>query len=164
MTGKSRLDYYTASALRQFVLLLAALKILMFRYAGQSPVVVAFPVAHREREEFRKIIGPFSKFVGRYHSRTCAGRMSAQSALERVRGALSESYAHRGCGLKRSLRNYRAGRQPTRTRFFQVMLEYRDQRKCGSPVIVDCVGSGAARPISFELHRRRRPGCTERCE
>jgi len=126
-----------------------------------------FRLAHREREEFRKIHrAVFSSSVAVIT--TVAGRMQHSSALvERVRGALSESYAHRGLVFEKVIEQL-PGRQAAATNpIFQVDARISRPAKVRLARSTRSNGSAAVRPartIAFELQSPTPPACTERCD
>jgi len=75
-----------------FMTLLAAFKVLLFRYTGQEDVVVGTPIANRTRPELEGLIG---FFVNMLVLRTqLAGRPSFREVLARVREVTLEAYNH----------------------------------------------------------------------
>jgi len=72
--------------------LLAAFQVLLWRYSGQSDVLVGSPIANRNRAETEPLIG---FFVNTLVLRTrLAGGLSFRELLGRVREVCLGAYAH----------------------------------------------------------------------
>ena len=90
MQGVQRLSQQHGVTL--FMTLLAAFKVLIYRYSGSSDIVVGAPVAERQRAEFEGLIG---LFVNTLALRTdLSGNPSVATLLERVRDVALEAYSH----------------------------------------------------------------------
>jgi amino acid adenylation domain-containing protein len=75
-----------------FMTLMAAFKVLLLRYTGQEDIVVATPIANRNRSEVEKLIG---FFVNTLVLRTqISGNCSFVSLLEQVKKITTEAYSH----------------------------------------------------------------------
>ena len=76
-----------------FMTLLAAFKILLCRYTGQTDILVGTPVSQRDRAELQPLVGVF---VNTLALRTdCAGDPGFEQLLGRVRDTVLEAQAHR---------------------------------------------------------------------
>ncbi|MCB0196701.1 MAG: amino acid adenylation domain-containing protein, partial [Anaerolineae bacterium] len=85
-----RLSHQTGTTL--FMTLLAAFKVLMYRYSGQTDVVVGSAIANRNRHEIEALIG---FFVNTLVLRTdLSGDPSFSELLERVKGVTQAAYEH----------------------------------------------------------------------
>src|SRR6185437_12861495 len=75
-----------------FMTLLAAFKILLYRYSGQTDIVVGTPIAGRNRMELEPLIG---FFVNTLALRTrVSGALNFREVLQEVRETALEAYAH----------------------------------------------------------------------
>ena len=103
-----------------FMLLLAAFKVLLFRYSGQENIVVATPVAGRDRSEIEGLIG---FFVNTLVLRTeLSGNLSFRGLLKRVREVALGAYAHQELPFERLVEELRPERDTSQNPLFQVMF------------------------------------------
>ena len=103
-----------------FMLLLSALDVLLWRYTGESDVVVGTPVANRTRSEMEGVIG---FFVNTLALRTYVeGRESFRELLGRVRETCLGAYQHQEVPFERLVEELQPQRDMSRTPLFQVML------------------------------------------
>jgi non-ribosomal peptide synthetase component F/acyl carrier protein len=75
-----------------FMVLLAAFKILLYRYTSQTDVVIATPSANRNALELENLIGFFSNML--LLRTDLSGAPSYRDTLARVRETTLEAYAH----------------------------------------------------------------------
>jgi amino acid adenylation domain-containing protein len=103
-----------------FVTLLAAFKVLLYRYTGQDDVVVGTPVANRDRAETEGLIGCFVNMLA---LRTDLRRNpSFQELLGRVRETTMGAYAHRDLPFEMLVQELQPKRDLSRTPLFQVVF------------------------------------------
>jgi len=103
-----------------FMVLLAALTLLLGRYTGQDDIAVGAPVAGRIRRELEPLIG---FFVNSLVLRTdLSGNPTFVELLERVRGVALEALAHQELPFEKLLEVLQVERDPSRTPLFQVFL------------------------------------------
>jgi hypothetical protein len=103
-----------------FMTLLAAFKTLLYRYSGQTDVVVGTPVAGRNFIETEGLIG---FFVNSLALRTdLSGDPSFLEALLRVRAGALEAYAHQELPFEKLVEELRPERNPSFAPIFQVMF------------------------------------------
>src|SRR5438876_6669617 len=101
-----------------FMLLLAAYKVLLMRYTGQSDVWVGTPVANRTRVETEPLIG---FFVNTLVLRTdLSGDPTFIELLERVSGTCLEGYAHQDLPFERLVEEVQPDRDLSHSPLFQV--------------------------------------------
>lgn len=75
-----------------FMFLLAALNVLLFRYTGQSDILIATATANRQRRDFESLLG---LFVNNLVLRSClAGNPTFREFLEQVKETALTAYAH----------------------------------------------------------------------
>jgi len=112
-----------------FMMLLAAFKVLLYRYSGQSDIVVAIPSANRTRPEIEKLIG---FFINTLVLRTqLSGNLTFRELLFRVRDVSLEAYAYQEMPFERLVEELHPERDLSRTPIIQVMfnlLKFPNQR------------------------------------
>ena len=103
-----------------FMTLLAAFKVLLYRYSGQADISVGAPIANRNRAETEKLIGFFvNTLVLRdeiWDDEPFAG------LLERVRETTLNAYAHQDVPFEKLVEELQPERDLSRTPLFQVMI------------------------------------------
>ncbi len=105
----------------QFMTLLAAFEVLLFRYSGQDDLIVGTPIANRTRMETEGLIGCF---VNTLVLRTdLSGNPSFRELVRRVREVCLGAYAHQDLPFDRLVEEVRAKRDLSRNPLFQVMFE-----------------------------------------
>ena len=103
-----------------FMLLLAALQVLLWRYSGQEDIVVGTQVAARTRREFERLIGLFTNTLPLRTS--LQGNPSFQALLKRVRTACLDAYEHQDLPFGKLVESLQPERSLSYTPIFQVML------------------------------------------
>ena len=101
-----------------FMMLLAAFKILLYRYTGQTDIIVGSPVAGRQQVETEELIGFFINTVG---LRTeLAGNPSFRELLGRVRKVTLDAYEHQDMPFDKLVEELHLSRDLSYTPLFQV--------------------------------------------
>ncbi|HEX7334998.1 MAG TPA: amino acid adenylation domain-containing protein [Pyrinomonadaceae bacterium] len=103
-----------------FMTLLAAFKILLWRYSGQSDVVVGTPIADRNQLAIEGLMG---LFVNTLVLRTSlSGNPSFRELLGRVREVTLGAYAHRDLPFEKLVEELQPERDMNRSPLFQVLF------------------------------------------
>ncbi|WP_460202333.1 amino acid adenylation domain-containing protein [Scytonema sp. NUACC21] len=103
-----------------FMTLLTAFKILLYRYTGQTDILVGSPIASRNRAEIEPLIG---FFVNVLVLRTdLSGDLSFQELLERVKSTALEAYVHQDLPFEKLVEEIQPQRDLSYNPLFQVMF------------------------------------------
>ncbi|AUT01014.1 non-ribosomal peptide synthetase [Nostoc sp. CENA543] len=103
-----------------FMTLLAAFDTLLYRYTGQSDILVGSPIANRDRAEVEGLIGFFvNTLVMRSN---LAGNPSFSELLTRVRDMALGAYAHQHLPFEMLVEALQPERDLSHTPLFQVMF------------------------------------------
>jgi hypothetical protein len=101
-----------------FMTLLAAFKVLLWRYTNQDDIVVGSPIANRTRAETEDLIG---FFVNTLVLRTSlAGNPTFRDLLKRVKEVALGAYDHQDVPFERLVEDLKPDRDPGRNPLFQV--------------------------------------------
>ncbi|HEV2707211.1 MAG TPA: amino acid adenylation domain-containing protein [Pyrinomonadaceae bacterium] len=103
-----------------YMTLLAAFKVLLWRYSRQSDILVGSPIANRNRAETEALIG---FFVNTLVLRTQLDeRVSFREFLAQVKEVCLEAYAHQEVPFEKLVEELQPERNLSRTPLFQVMF------------------------------------------
>jgi len=103
-----------------FMTLLTAFKILLYRYTGQTDILVGSPIANRNRAEIESLIG---FFVNVLVLRTdLSGDLSFQDLLARVKSTALEAYVHQDLPFEKLVEELQPSRDLSYNPLFQVMF------------------------------------------
>ncbi len=107
-----------------FMTLLAAFKVLLYRYTGQRDILVASPMANRNRFELEGLIGCFINSV------VVRTELEAESGfdhlLDRVRASALEAFDHQELPLEELIKEVHPERQASHNPLFQVTFALQD--------------------------------------
>ena len=110
-----------------FMTLLAGFKLLLYRYSGQTEIVVGSSIANRVRAEIEGLIGFFVNTL--VLRTTFARRPSFRELLARVRNAAMGAYAHQDLPFEKLVEELQPERSLSHTPLFQVMFALQNQPK-----------------------------------
>ncbi|ARU63056.1 hypothetical protein CBW65_20310 [Tumebacillus avium] len=103
-----------------YMTLLAAFKVLMFRYTGQDDIAVGSPVAGRNRVEIERLIG---FFVNTLVLRSdLSGEPAFRDLLAQVKQTALEAYAHQDVPFEKLVSVLQPERNSSHTPLFQVLF------------------------------------------
>ncbi|RCJ21836.1 non-ribosomal peptide synthetase [Nostoc minutum NIES-26] len=103
-----------------FMTLLAAFKVLLYRYSQQDDIIVGSPIANRNRKETEPLIG---MFINTLVLRTdLGGNPSFSELLQRVREVTLGAYAHQDLPFEKLVEVVQSERDTSRNPLFQVMF------------------------------------------
>ena len=112
-----------------FTTLLAAFKVLLYRYTGQEDIVVGSPVANRSHTEIEGLIG---FFVNTLVLRTdLSGNPSFKELLTRGRNTCLGAYAHQDLPFEKLVEESNPDRNLGRNPLFQVMFVFQNTLASG---------------------------------
>lgn len=103
-----------------FMTLLAAFKVLLYRYSGQEQIVVGTPVANRNRPEVEGLIGFFINTLPLYTN--LAGNPTLRELLSRVRQVALGAYAHQDVPLEKLISALELKREMAQADLFQAVF------------------------------------------
>lgn len=107
-----------------FMVMLAAFKTLLHRYAGRDEVTVGTPVSGRDRPELEGVVG---LFVNNLVLRSdVSGEPSFVELLGRVREVTLDAFAHREIPFEMLVEEVQPERSLSRNPLFQVMLAFQN--------------------------------------
>ena len=119
LTAKLR-ELCRAEGATLFMLLLAALKVLLARYTGQADISVGTPIAGRNRVETEGLIG---FFVNTLVLRTdLSSNPTVRELIRRVREVALGAYAHQELPFEKLVDELQVERSLSHTPFFQVVF------------------------------------------
>ena len=109
-----------------YMVLLAAFKMLLYRYTGQQDISVGSYIANRNRKEIEQLIGVF---VNSLVMRTeVSDGVSFRQLVHRVRETALGAYAHQDLPFEILLEALHPDRDKSHTPFYQVMLVLQNAR------------------------------------
>jgi amino acid adenylation domain-containing protein len=101
-----------------FMTLLAAFKVLLYRYTGHEDVIVGSPIANRPQTETESLLGFFLNNLALRSD--LSGNSTFREMLARVRTKALEAYAHQDVPFEKLIDALKLERDLSRTPIFQV--------------------------------------------
>jgi amino acid adenylation domain-containing protein/non-ribosomal peptide synthase protein (TIGR01720 family) len=115
-----------------FMTLLAAFKVMLYRYTGQTDLAVGSPVAGRNHPELEKVIG---FFVNTLVLRTqFSGNFRFKELLQQVRDVAIEAYDNQDIPFEQVVHNIQPERSLSHSPLFQVMFGFQDMPEVSESV------------------------------
>src|SRR5215216_5416352 len=109
-----------AEGVTLFMTLLAAFKVLLYRYTGQEDLIVGSPIANRHRQELESLIG---FFVNTLAMRTdLSGNPTFEELLKRVRESALDAYANQDLPFEYLVEHLQPNRDLSHSPLVQVVL------------------------------------------
>ncbi|WP_426454525.1 amino acid adenylation domain-containing protein [Paenibacillus sp. S-38] len=105
-----------------FMALLTAFTILLYRYTGQSDILVGTPIANRNQVELERVLGYFLT-MGTLRSRL-SGEMTVRELLQRVRETAKGVFNHQDLPVGLLLDELRIPNDPSRNPLIQAVFLY----------------------------------------
>ena len=107
-----------------FMTLLAAFKVMLFRYSGQTDIAVGSPIANRNRPEIEDLIG---FFVNTLTLRTnLSGNPRFRELLGRVQETSLEAFGHQDLPFEKLVEALNPARDMSYSPLFQVMFAFQN--------------------------------------
>lgn len=134
-----------------FMTLLGAFKALLFRYTGQTDVVVGSPVASRSRPELEALIGLFlNTLVLRTN---LAGSPTFNQLLDRIKKVTLSAYAHQDLPFEQLLEALKPDRNLSHSPWFQVMFILQNASNASPPLkhLTTQIERGDSTTAKFDL-------------
>lgn len=110
-----------------YMILLAAFKVLLFKYTGQEDIIIGSPVANRNRSEFEPLIGFFTNNL--VIRTVLSGNSSFRDLLRNVRNVTLEAYSNQDVPFEKIVEELNLERDMSRNPLFQVFFSLQ-----GTPV------------------------------
>jgi amino acid adenylation domain-containing protein len=134
-----------------FMTLLAAFKVLLYRYTGQEDLTVGSPIANRHRQEIEPLIG---FFVNTLAMRTdLSGNPTFRELLERVRETALGAYAHQDLPFEYLVEQLQPDRNLSHSPLVQVVfvLQNTPEQKIEMPGLTVTPLQGEVETAKFDL-------------
>ena len=103
-----------------FMTLLAAFKVLLYRYTAQEQIAVGSPIANRNRSEIEGLIGFFVNSLVMYTD--LSGQPNFLEVLNRVKQTALEAYSHQDLPFEKIVEELQPERSLSQNPLFKVMF------------------------------------------
>ncbi|HXC25701.1 MAG TPA: amino acid adenylation domain-containing protein [Gemmatimonadaceae bacterium] len=132
------------SGVTLFTTLLAVFKTLLYRYSGQTDILVGTPVANRKHVELESLIG---LFVSTLVLRTDLSHDPPfRELLRRVHGGMLDAHEHQDYPFEKLVDLARADRSLSHSPLFQASFNFQNTPRVGT---YDTIGGGAVFELSL---------------
>ena len=136
-----------------FMTLLAAMNVWLFRYSGQSDILVGTPVSNRHQLETEALIGMFVNTLV-FRTRIDAAAPFTE-LVDQIRANALAVYAHQALPFEKLVEELQVVREPGRNPLFQVMLnmltEVNDRLELAGAVEAEIIETDAGQ-ARFDIH------------
>ncbi|MEO0768467.1 MAG: amino acid adenylation domain-containing protein [Cyanobacteria bacterium J06649_4] len=105
-----------------FMTLLAAFKVLLYRYTQQTDIIVGVPISDRRRQETENLFGCFLNTLA--FRTEFSAQTSFETLLKQVRTVALEAYEHQDCPLEKVMEQVKVDREANEFPLFNVMFDY----------------------------------------
>ncbi|HEX2925663.1 MAG TPA: amino acid adenylation domain-containing protein [Ruminiclostridium sp.] len=103
-----------------FMVLLAAFKLLLYRYTGQTDILVGSPIANRNRKDIEELVGFFTNNMVLRTSFTAD--TSFKSLLQNVKKVTLEAYSNQSVPFEKLVEELHVERDMSRNPLFQILF------------------------------------------
>ena len=103
-----------------YMVLLAAFDVLLYRYSGQSDIIVGSPIANRNRKDIEGIIGFFTNNIILRSSFT--NEITFNELLKKVKNVTIEAYSNQDVPFEKIVEELHIERDMSRNPLFQVLF------------------------------------------
>ncbi len=110
-----------------YMLLLSAYKLMLYRYTGQSDIIVGAPIANRPLAETQDLIGFFVNTLAL--RTTVTGELSFAELFQRVRQTTLEAYEHQDYPFEKLVQAAQIERDLDRHPFFETLFNLVNTKK-----------------------------------
>ncbi|MCU0286266.1 MAG: amino acid adenylation domain-containing protein, partial [Acidobacteria bacterium] len=107
-----------------FMMLLAVLNVLLYRYSGQEDILVGTPIANRKKQELETIIGFFANTLVLRND--LSGLPTFRQFLARVRNVSAAAYDNQDLPFEKLVEEIQPGRYMNYNPLFQAMLAFQN--------------------------------------
>jgi amino acid adenylation domain-containing protein len=133
------------------MIVMAAFKVLLYRYSGQRDIAIGTPISGRNRAELEGLIGLFLNLI--VLRTDLSGEPSFRELLRKVREVALSAYARQDVPFERLVEELQPKRDLSRAPFFQVMLvvQHSPQQHWALPGITVTAEHVRNLPAKFDL-------------
>ncbi len=110
-----------------FMIILAALNALIYRYSGQTDISVGSPIANRIRSELYEMIGFFANTI--IYRNQFSDNSTFTELLQSVRETCLAAYENQDIPFEKLVEELKPDRDISRTPLFQIMLAYQEDKE-----------------------------------
>ncbi|MEV6714689.1 amino acid adenylation domain-containing protein [Lentzea sp. NPDC051208] len=123
------LERARAQGASPFLLLSAAVAVLLSRHTGSTDIAIGTPVAGRDRAETQDVVGLFLNTI--VLRADLSGAPTFGEVLDRVRATAMDAYSHQDVPFEKLVDELSPERDPSRTPLFSTMVLWQDADAAG---------------------------------